>query len=115
MSGGSQQAEGPHDKQCPHCGLFYQDKGVSFQMHTTACDGNADDEDEPDPDATASVGKGTEKTEPDPSDDPTMGSGKTPDTSDTRELPCGCYEIDISEYDPGYYECDDCGNTFRLQ
>ena len=110
MTGGSTQPESPLDKECPYCGLYYMDKGVSFEMHKAACGGDietaADGSD-------ASSGEEPETSSDDTgrSESPVMGSGDVP----TEPLPCGHEEVEPAKYEPGtYIKCDKCGKVFQI-
>lgn len=123
MSGGSQEPEGPHDRKCEGCGLYYQDKGVSFEMHRASCTGGSsgDVQETSDPADRQRQQRDQQPQQDQPtgsassSEDPTLGSGEIPESAKSGTvLPCGCYSIQEDKYDPGVYECDDCGQRFRI-
>lgn len=116
MSGGSKEPEGPHDKKCPSCGLYYQDKGVSFTMHESACSGESEASESASASGQQSPEPELDGGESSSGDDPTMGSGEVPESAQSGTvLPCGCYSIKESKYDPGIYACDDCGQRFKIE
>lgn len=125
MAGGSVEAEGPHDKECPHCGLYYRDQGVSFTMHEASCDGDGeateDDVEGASDDASGSGGLGmdsvtdeqeshSESTETDVSDND--------DDEETEDCPhCGedtglTTEQGVRE--GPYWQCTECGGQFEV-
>jgi len=105
MTGGSTQPESPLDKECPHCGLYYMDKGVSFEMHKTACGGDTE---------TSSGGEEQPETSGNDtggSNNPVMGSGDVP----TEPLPCGHEEIQPAKYKIGTrIKCDKCDKVYQI-
>ena len=111
MSGGSSEPEGPRDKQCPKCNLYYEERGNSFAFHKAACDGDGKASEDP-PGSTQTEENDASSDE---SSSTVMGSGNVPDSAQNRtELPCGCYSIQEHKYDPGIYACDDCGDHFKI-
>jgi len=114
MTGGSQQPEHVQDKECPHCGLYYLDRGNSFNLHTGACDGGEQDEGtEPGSPSNedTSPSDGNNSTSSDGDESAVMGSGQLPE----EPLPCGHERIKPGKYDPGtVVQCETCGNHYRI-
>jgi uncharacterized Zn-finger protein len=110
MSGGSTEPEDEHDKQCPTCGLYYVDQGVSFEMHRASCNGSSDETSPSDPgDSPPSANS------EDAAENPILGSGDVPETDSGTELPCGHESIDLDAYDAGtYIKCDTCDHLYHL-
>lgn len=136
MSGGSEEPERALDKQCPHCGLYYMDRGNSFDMHKMNCDG-AEAVEEPDNDTDPRAGEheGDPNEEPDTADE--GGSNPLHDGPDvdppTHDHPqevrdgcpnCGAELVDYRDhetvtrggvmYDTPYdYACHECETTYE--
>lgn len=100
MSGGSEEPESPHDRQCPHCGLYYQDRGNSFVFHKATCGGRSSNDDS------------TETTTPE-SREPAESTVEFPEApgteDDEEEASCPDCGGDLIVYpDVDEVQCEDC-------
>lgn len=130
MSGGSKEPESARDKQCPKCGLYYQDRGNSFKFHKAACSGDGEDSE-----GTGSgSGQETEQQATEGGTDSTtentttgndsmvefqevsMPEGETNEQPDEQELPCGheSYRMDDAPEPPYRVQCSECGDSWRV-
>lgn len=126
MSGGSTEPEGPHDRECPHCGLYYRDQGVSFQMHEASC--------EPDGETSKDVESEEDVTDTSESSSETSGGLGVSDESSSEEtvpettenttanmsetVDCPICEEDTNETEEALagstWQCTECGGRFEV-
>lgn len=80
MTGGSTEPEEAQDRECPHCGEYYRDRGISFTMHKSFCDGDGED-------SSADSGSESGSTPTDPEPDNPEPEATESDTSVLTEGP----------------------------
>ena len=118
MTGGSTEKEGPHDKQCPKCGLWYYGAGNALKFHMEKCPGEPRDNRSDDSEKLEDTNE-NETVENNESggqtQNPTFG-GADPEPPEEigTELPCGCDTVDETSLSPGTYQCDDCGAYYQI-
>lgn len=123
MSGGSEQRESPHDKQCEKCGLWYQDKGPSFAMHEASCsgDGGASDDESDEEADTGGSESGEGLGVSDVAEDDSGGAAAAQETTDgggDETVDCPHCGEDTNEPEStlagGTWQCTECGGQFEV-